>query len=165
MKRNEAFIVHACAEHHPNRIPFKGILGYADTATDAPPSGSLGHKVILESKAVKTALPSLVGMAVNFSPDFEHHDYRRKCGIITYARLFRKKILVEGYLFAKDFSDVVTRIKNSEKALGMSYEAYDAHVINMKEMIWRVNKLWFTGASILYVDNAADKKTSFELNG
>lgn len=164
MKKNESFILHATSGYHPNRAYFKGVLATTNRIIESPPSGSRGHKVILDSNAVKDALPSLVGMAVNFDLGYSDHDKRRKCGVITYAKLYRRKILVEGYLYGKDFPDLIHALKKAEKPFGMSYEIASAHVENMLAEVWKVIGITFTGAAILYLDKAADKKTSFELS-
>src|SRR5271170_3735783 len=70
---------------HPNRIPFEGVLTVVDAASDRAPSGARGHRVILTRTAAMAALPSLLGMAVDYRPGWDGHDARRKCGILTQA--------------------------------------------------------------------------------
>ena len=70
---------------HPNRIPFEGVLTVVDAASDRAPSGARGHRVILTRAAAMAALPSLLGMAVDYRPGWDGHDARRKCGILTQA--------------------------------------------------------------------------------
>ena len=91
---------------HPNRAPFTGVLTQVDEPSIKPPSGARGHRVILTRGAALTALPSLLGMAVDYAPSWDGHDARRKCGIITQADLNGSRLLVAGYLFAKDFPEV-----------------------------------------------------------
>jgi hypothetical protein len=52
---------------HPNRMPFSGVLTRLDTPSDRAPGGSKGKKVILTTSAAERALPSLMGMAVDFT--------------------------------------------------------------------------------------------------
>jgi hypothetical protein len=70
---------------HPNRLPFEGVLTLVDVASDKAPSGARGHRVILSRAAAEAALPSLLGMAVDYKAGWDGHDARQKCGIITSA--------------------------------------------------------------------------------
>ena len=74
-------------EGHPNRVPFDGVLTLVDAASDRAPSGSRGHRVLLTGKAVEEAIPSLLGMAVDYTPSLDGHDARAKIGVITSAEL------------------------------------------------------------------------------
>ena len=68
---------------HPNRLPFDGCLTLLDVASDKAPSGARGHRVVLTREAAEAALPSLLGMAVDYKAGWDGHDARQKCGIIT----------------------------------------------------------------------------------
>jgi hypothetical protein len=70
---------------HPNRVSFRGVLTFVDAPSDKPPSGARGHRVMLTRDAVERALPSLLGMAVDYAPSLDRHDARRKIGVITSA--------------------------------------------------------------------------------
>src|SRR5437588_5502714 len=72
---------------HPNRMPFRGVLTILDASSDRPPAGARGHRVVLTRAAAEAALPSLIGMAVDFTAGFDGHDARRKVGIITSAEI------------------------------------------------------------------------------
>src|SRR6202142_4732067 len=41
---------------HPNREPFRGVLTLVDTASDKPPAGSRGHRVVLTRTAAERAI-------------------------------------------------------------------------------------------------------------
>lgn len=151
---------------HPNRVAFEGVLTLVDVASDKAPSGARGHRVILTREAAEEALPSLVGMAVDFKDGWDGHDSRQKCGVIESAELVGTRVHVAGYLYARDFPDVVRAIENDRhngKMLGMSYEMADAHVADMRKEIWTLTRCWFTGAAILLRAKAAYRKTSFQL--
>ena len=149
---------------HPNRMPFEGVLTVVDEASNRPPAGARGHRVILTRAAAMAALPSLLGMAVDYTPGWDGHDARRKCGIITEADLDGKELRVSGYLFAKDFPEVEQQMKRSEPgSMGMSYELADAHVENMHAEVWKLTRATFTGAAILLREKAAYRSTSFAL--
>ena len=70
---------------HPNRLPFRGVLTLVGTASQRSPSGARGHRVMLTRAATEAALPSLLGMALDYAPSLDAHDARRKIGIITQA--------------------------------------------------------------------------------
>lgn len=149
---------------HPNRVPFEGVLTRIDEPSNRPPSGARGHRVILTRSAALAALPSLMGMAVDFAQGWDGHDARRKCGIITHADVDGSCLRVSGYLFGKDFPEVVERMRQSATgAMGMSYEIADAHVEDMNAEIWTLARATFTGAAILLREKAAYRNTSFQL--
>jgi len=98
-------------EGHPNRTAFRGVLTVVDAASTRAPSGAKGHRVILSRAAAEAALPSLIGMALDFAPSFEGHDERRKVGVITHADIVGRNLEVGGYLYAKDFPEIVDEIQ------------------------------------------------------
>src|SRR5579859_1263649 len=95
---------------HPNRAAFRGVLTVVDTPSKRAPSGSEGKRVLLTRKAAEAALPSLIGMALDFAPAFDGHDVRRKVGVITSADVVGRNLEISGYLYAKDFPDVVEEV-------------------------------------------------------
>ena len=147
---------------HPNRLPFEGVLTLVDVASDKAPSGARGHKVVLTREAAEAALPSLMGMAVDYKAGWDGHDARQKCGIITAAEVDGQKLTVAGYLFARDFPEMEAKIQ-AESAMGMSYELADAHVADMRAQVWTLTRATFTGAAILLRDKAAYRNTSFRV--
>ncbi len=151
---------------HPNRLPFEGVLTLVDVASDKAPNGAKGHRVVLTRAAAEAALPSLLGMAVDYKTGWDGHDARQKCGIITAAEVDGKRLTVAGYLFARDFPEMEAKISCSvgvEGAMGMSYELADAHVADMRAQIWTLTRATFTGAAILLREKAAYRSTSFRL--
>jgi len=174
---------------HPNRLPFRGVLTLVGTASQRSPSGARGHRVMLTRAATEAALPSLLGMALDYAPALDAHDARRKIGIITQADIVPilqsktsrptgvqplspsfgdrvgsqspvGQIAVSGYLFAHDFPDVVDEIRaQARSTLGMSYEIANATVPNQDTAIWTVTRFTFTGAAVLRRDKAAYPQT------
>lgn len=98
---------------HPNRAAFRGVLTMVDAASQRAPSGSGGRRVVLTKQAAEAALPSLLGMALDYAPTFDRHDVRRKVGVITSADVVGHNLEVGGYLYAKDFPDIVAEIAKS----------------------------------------------------
>jgi len=155
---------------HPNRLPFEGCLTLVDVPSDKAPSGARGHRVVLTRAAAEAALPSLLGMAVDYKAGWDGHDARQKCGIITAAHLEGRRLLVKGFLFARDFPEF-SRMEASagEVAMagagemGMSYELADAHVTDMRAPVWTLTRATFTGAAILLREKAAYRATSFRV--
>ena len=147
---------------HPNRLPFEGVLTLVDVASDKAPSGARGHRVVLSRTAAEAALPSLLGMAVDYKAGWDGHDARQKCGIITAAELDGKRLCVAGYLYARDFPEMEEKIQ-VEGSMGMSYELADAHVADMRAQVWTLTRATFTGAAILLKDKAAYRGTSFRV--
>ena len=98
---------------HPNRAAFRGVLTVVDVPSQRAPSGAKGRRVVLTRKAAEAALPSLLGMALDYAPEFDRHDVRRKVGVITSADVVERNLEVGGYLYAKDFPDIVKEIARS----------------------------------------------------
>ncbi len=151
-------------EGHPNRVGFEGVLTLVNTTSDRAPSGARGHRVMLTREAAEKALPSLLGMAVDYRPGWDGHDVRRKIGLLTEAYLAGHRLAVRGYLYARDFPDAAQAIQaQGPQALGMSYELADAHVEDMKAEVWKLTRVTFTGAAILLRQKAAYQTTSFRM--
>ena len=151
-------------EGHPNRVEFEGVLTMVNTASDKAPTGARGHRVVLTREAAEKALPSLLGMGIDYRPAWDGHDARRKIGVLTEANLIGNRLAVRGYLYARDFPEVAAAIQaKSSDALGMSYELTDARVEDMRAEIWRLTRVTFTGAAVLLRDKAAYSATSFRM--
>jgi hypothetical protein len=176
-------------ERHPNRAEFRGVLTFVDAASDKPPSGAKGHRVVLTKDAAEQALPSLLGMGLDWAPSLDRHDARTKIGVITRAEVvaqgkseFARRIAspypaartglpksetyiieVGGYLFARDFPEVIREMRAGANALGMSYEIADARIADMKASEWVITSCTFTGAALLRRDKAAYRNTWIEL--
>lgn len=149
---------------HPNRVPFEGVLTVVNAASDKAPAGARGHRVMLTHEAAEKALPSLLGMAVDYRPGWDGHDARRKIGLLTEANLIGRKLVVSGYLYARDFPEVAKAIQaHAPEALGMSYELADARVEDMRAEVWKLTRVTFTGAAILLREKAAYRETSFRM--
>jgi len=153
---------------HPNRQGFRGVLTLIDVASDRAPAGARGHRVVLTRAAAEGALASLLGMAIDYAPSLDRHDCRRKVGIITRADVVGKRLELGGYLFAKDFPEIVTKLSRRMTAggtrdLGMSYEITDARIADMRAKVWTLTQVTFTGAAILRRDKAAYSDTWIEL--
>jgi hypothetical protein len=69
--------------------------------------------VVLTKKAAEAALPSLLGMGLDYAPSFDRHDVRRKVGVITRADIVGRNLELGGHLFAKDFPEIVAEIAKS----------------------------------------------------
>jgi hypothetical protein len=147
---------------HPNRLPFEGVLTLVDVASDKAPSGARGHRVVLTRAAAEAALPSLLGMAVDYKAGWDGHDARQKCGIITAAEIDGRSLTVAGYLFARDYPEMEGQIQ-TDGLMGMSYELADAHVADMRAQVWTLTRATFTGAAILLREKAAYRSTSFRV--
>ncbi|MBZ5566675.1 MAG: hypothetical protein LAN64_02370 [Acidobacteriia bacterium] len=119
---------------HPNRAPFCGVLTLLDTPSDRAPSGARGHRVVLTHSAAEQALPSLLGMGLDYAPSLDRHDTRHKVGIITEANIVsgqcsvisgqpkpktgnwppttdHSRIEIAGYLYARDFPEVMRELR------------------------------------------------------
>jgi hypothetical protein len=149
---------------HPNRVSFAGVLTVVNVASDRAPAGARGHRVVLTREAAEHALPSLLGMAVDYRPGWDGHDARRKVGVLTEANVIGNQLTVRGYLYARDFPEVAETLRlQGASAMGMSYELAEVRVEDTKEEIWKLTRVTFTGAAILLRDKAAYRSTSFRI--
>ena len=98
---------------HPNRAAFRGVLTVVDEPSQRAPSGSGGRRVVLTRSAAEKALPSLLGMALDYAPSFDRHDVRRKVGVITSADIVGRNLEIGGFLYARDFPEIVEEIAKS----------------------------------------------------
>jgi hypothetical protein len=123
---------------HPNRRAFQGVLTMVDVPSQHAPSGAKGHLVVLTRRAAEAALPSLLGMGVDYSPSLDRHDVRCKVGVITRADIVGRNIELGGYLFARDFPEIVEEIaksgrendrKSLESCRGMSDRCRSVHAV------------------------------------
>lgn len=158
--------IHAADGEHPNKHPFNGVLTYLNAYSDKPPGGAKGRKVYIPADVGETALDTLVGMGVNVRSDLAGHDPTLKVGVIESASLGepledgRIPVLVEGYLYAHDYPEIVEELVANKDDLGFSYETTNTYAIDEGSSL-RVTSLVFTGAAILYKSKAAYSSTSF----
>src|SRR5262249_10651768 len=142
-----------------------------------------GHRVLLTRAAAEAAIPSLLGMGLDYAPALDRHDVRRKVGVITRAEIVGRRVEVGGFLYARDFPEIVEEIgrrscrphrriptdradksvRSTHGGLGMSYEVADAQIEDIKASVWVLNQLMFTGAAILRREKAAYHGTWIEL--
>jgi len=149
---------------HPNRVPFEGVLTVVNVASDKAPAGARGHRVMLTREAAQAALPSLLGMGVDYRPGWDGHDARRKIGVLTEADVVGERLLVRGYLYGKDFPEAAKAIQaHAPEAMGMSYELANARVEDLRAEVWKLIRVTFTGAAILLREKAAYRATSFRM--
>lgn len=103
---------------HPNRAGFRGVLTVVDAASQRAPSGAGGRRVVLPRTVAEAVLPSLLGMALDYAPSFDRHDVRRKVGVITSAEIVARNLEVGGYLYARDFPEIVEEIGKEKAGVG-----------------------------------------------
>ena len=124
----ESMAIEMPAVHgHPNRAAFRGVLTIVDVASDKSPSGARGHRVLLTRRAAEAAIPSLMGMGLDYSPALDRHDARRKIGVITRAEIVGRVIEVGGFLYARDFPEIVKEIGRPGRTvnIGLCAESAD----------------------------------------
>lgn len=145
---------------HPNRVPFAGVLTVLDSPSDRAPAGAAGHRVLMPRHVAEAALPSLLGMAVDYAPGLRGHDVRRKIGVITRAEIADDRLEVSGYLYGKDFPEILRELRARRERLGMSYEVTSVRVKDTAADVWELENVVFTGAAILERSAAAYEATS-----
>ncbi|WP_274362747.1 3-oxoacyl-ACP reductase [Paenibacillus thermotolerans] len=160
---------------HPNKIPFKCALFEIDKPSDGSPEGAGGKKIRISSVVCDQYLQTFVGMAFNidYHNEMRGHDTRFKVGVME--KVYRSMdgfAMVEGYIYGKDFPDVVATIRYyngladeygwEEYRFGASLEM-EASVKNAEDdtNILDVVEFCGTGGAILYAESAAFTNTSF----
>jgi hypothetical protein len=145
---------------HPNKMPFNGVLVHLDKLSDSAPGGANGKRIIVTSAAGRKALPSLLGMAVDFTPSLDGHDAKNKIGVITSADIVGNAIVIAGFVYAADFPETAGTIKALKSVLGFSFEAQRLTVLDPCADVLTITALTFTGAAILLKAGAAYTTTS-----
>ena len=146
---------------HPNKVPFSGVLTRVDEPSDQPVGGANGKCVLIPKTVAEKALPSLLGMGVDYQPTLSGHDPQKKIGIITGATIEGDGVHIAGFLYGADFPAVVAEIQSKKALLGFSYEAQSS-VADWNSDPVEVTSCVFTGAAILFKDKAAYTTTSLE---
>ena len=149
----------AGTDGHPNKLPFSGVMTRVDQQSDKPVGGALGHHVFIPKAVAEEALPSLLGMAIDYCEDFDGHDKTQKIGIITEATIEGDAVRIAGFFYAADFPELIARIQAEKESLGFSYEA-QSRIRSLEADPWHVEYCVFTGAALLYKDKAAYTSTS-----
>lgn len=150
---------------HKNRIPFSGTLLYVDQWSEGSPIGTDKRRVYFPRDVAFRALPTLLGMGVNVSEDFSGHNRRNKCGVITRAGIEKNALVVEGFMYGRDYPEVIERLGSDER-FGMSFEGYgDDNDMKASVSNWVIKTVVFTGATIMLARRAAFKQTVFKLKG
>jgi hypothetical protein len=62
-------------------------------------------------------------MALDYAPAFDRHDVRRKVGVITRAEIVGRGIEVSGFLYARDFPEIVEEIGKAGKSSTFLHQA------------------------------------------
>ena len=151
-------------KNHPNRRNFRGVLTVANAPSDRSPSGARGHKVMLTAEATERALPSLLGMGVDYAPQLDRHDAQfARTNLGQHLTGAAHCLNVGGYLFERDFPEVVMEMARRRGQLGMSYEIADVRVVDTEAPVWVATDFKFTGAAVLLREKAAYQGTSMEL--
>ena len=149
---------------HPNKAPFSGIMTRIGVPSDRAPGGSDGKRVILTAAAVDRAIPSLLGMGVDYTPSFDGHDPQKKIGIVTGAKAKGNALHVEGFFYAADFPEVVDQIQANKRHLGWSYEILAVRIEDLNANPLVITEFVFTGAAVLRKDAAAYSTTTIAAN-
>ncbi|MEE4578814.1 3-oxoacyl-ACP reductase [Paenibacillus polymyxa] len=160
---------------HPNKVPFKCALFAVDQPSDGSPHGAGGKRIRISSNVCDQYLQTFVGMALNidYANGMADHDPRFKVAVIDKAyRSLDGYAWIDGYIYAKDFPDVVATIRYynglaaeynwSEYQFGASLEM-EAAVQDATDIedVLDVIEFCGTGAAILFAEAAAYKTTSF----
>lgn len=164
----------ADASDHPNKVPFKCALFAVDQPSDGSPMGAGGKKIRISSSVCDQYLQTFVGMAFNidYVNGMTDHDPRFKVAVIEKAyRSMDGYAWVDGYVYGKDFPDVIATIRYynglvekygwTEYQFGASLEMTASVQNAEEENILDVIEFCGTGAAILFADSAAFKSTTF----
>lgn len=146
---------------HPNKTPFTGTLLILDEASNKPPHGAEGHRIFVPSAVAKKRLGTLINTGINYTRELDSHSPRHKVGVITGARISGNKVLVNGFLWGKDFPEVSRDLRAGK--LGMSMELADVYVRSKTDPIWHLEDFHFSGATILFKSAAAYTNTALSV--
>jgi hypothetical protein len=145
---------------HPNAWPFSGVLCRLNEASTRPPGGASGHVVRISTAVAQQAIPSLLGMGVDMTPDLREHDRRFKIGVVTEAHCAGNDLCMSGHFFQRDFAAEVEAIRRHKNELGFSYEIASTDVADPQAAVWDLTGFIFCGIAVLKKSAAAYEKTS-----
>jgi hypothetical protein len=145
---------------HPNKLEFSGVLTKVDEPSNLAPHGSYGKKIFIPRDVAEKALPTILGMAVDYKTDLTGHNRQKKIGIITAATVEGSDVCISGFFYANDFPDEVSMIQSNKEDLGFSFEAERILVSSLEQDPLRIESMVFTGAAILQKKSAAYQFTS-----
>ena len=132
-----------------------------DEASNKPPHGAEGHLIFVPSAVAKKRLGTLINTGINYTQELDSHSPRHKVGVITGARISGNKVLVNGFLWSKDFPEVSKDLRAGK--LGMSMELADVYVRSKTDPIWHLEDFHFSGATILFKAAAAYTNTALSV--
>lgn len=143
---------------HPNKLPFKGTLLILDEASNKPPHGAEGHRILVPTQVAKKRLKTILNTGLNYAPDLQGHAVRRKVGVITGAWIEGRELKVSGFIWKKDFPEAVDDLHRG--GLGMSMELSSVYIQNRNDDVWKLVDFQFSGATVLLKTAAAYFKTA-----
>jgi hypothetical protein len=160
---------------HPNKIPFTCSLFSTDKPSEGSPYGADGKLIRISSAVCDQYLSTFEGMGINidYQDGLSNHDVRFKVGVIS--KTFRSLdgyAMAEGYIYGKDFPDVIATIRYYN-GLSLEYDWPEYKFGTSIEMEAKVTaapddpnvldiiEFCGTGAAILFAEAAAYKHTSF----
>lgn len=153
---------------HPNKLPFFGLLNPLDVPSERVPkleghifSPAISLPLCITTETARNSLYTIQGMALNCSVDFSTHNPTRKVGVITHAYVKKKALMIDGYLYALDFPELIDAF--SKRELGLSLEIHNVRVRIVNDVLEPTDPL-FVGASIIDRDKAAFKNTWIRLD-
>ena len=94
-------------EGHPNRAAFSGSIDGGGCAVAAGAVGSKGHRVVLTRRRRRRRCLRCWGWRWIIRRRLTGMMRRRKVGVITSADIVGRNLELGGYLFARDFPEIV----------------------------------------------------------
>lgn len=142
-------------------MTFDGVLAYVGRPSDAAPEGCRGHRCLLTREAVEKSLPSLNGSPLHGYPFTWERHCKTRLGVIEAAWLDEDELSVRGSLIPMRPSHEESL--RSLADLGMSFDAEEAHIEDMRAAVWKIVQITFTGAAIVLREKAAYRNSQFTL--
>ena len=143
---------------------FSGVLLIADKPSTKPPSGARGHRILVTKGTLRKSIKSLIGAPLWASSCLSKHDrISNRVGTIHEATLDEDFLIISGEIDRSD--DRFLSIQASQETLGLSFDALDCTVKDMRERVWVLDSVNLIGATVLYRRKASFRKdTIFWLN-
>jgi len=145
---------------------FIGALTLVDTPSRGSPGGAGGHRILLLQSVAEKALPSLLKRPLLYKPGFRGHHQPQSgeaIGIILGAEIKGGYLMVWGWVLDQPLLGEMDRERLRIEDLGMSFDAKQVTVRDIRRPIWELCDVPFTGATLVRRGWAAYPETWFRM--
>jgi hypothetical protein len=102
---------------------------------------------------IKKSINSIIGKPLFAEKNLIHHDRFNSIGVIDEAGVTGDLVWIKGSLFS--WHSICLSLSASEEILGVSFDAENARIVDMRKSIWELQHIEFVGATVILQKHAA----------